>query len=211
MRLTWSSLRQKFCPVCFLLHLSALWEHCLDIGLALWILRTQLFTILVGFVLFESLVQVQDLLIELITASPWRIALFFALFGFVWVFPTYLSAAVLLKSDKRFLRRVAYRSTKNLKFLKTWLPCILGTLAFVILLIAIRAALGLVTTISDSVVGITSSMFHFCGYLLASMALFLGFVIFRQKIASSTIISWSERKAAVVTRPLRRVLPSLVS
>ena len=137
------------------------WTSILQLALVLWIVRVPLTMTVLGFVIlglvppaqdlfveFASrpawpaiLLQSDSLLAEVVRFPLWRILLFVVFIVVIWAVPTHYAARLLLDTDARFRQLAAAQRELPqgvcLAAMERSIPCILGLLTFVAVLIGI--------------------------------------------------------------------------
>src|SRR5262249_38869519 len=122
----------------------------IDVGLPLWVVRTQAITLFAGFLLFKLLTQARDLLVELITSSIISIAFFVLITTLVWTLPIYFSTIILLERDRRLFERLTVRKPKVQKLVTRLLPGCFGAATYIIIANGIIEATSGVGTIAET-------------------------------------------------------------
>lgn len=189
------------------------WPYVLDFCLTLWVLRAPVATLAIGALLMWFVPQAQDLLVEFaMPGEGWaRTAEFLLLILFVWAMPTHYSARLLVRTDERFVARLAERGTAFLPFLQKWTPRALGAFTFVIMLGgALRAWRNLpLIADTDLVTKIGANLILVSALLAVVGVVFWLYAVYRERIADTAAIGSMERLAGVAMRPLRRLLPAI--
>src|SRR5690242_12071195 len=115
--------------------LDRLWTGVLDLALVLWVARSSVGLLAIGFLLLGGAPQAQDLLIPLVGNSYYEIGLFFPLVFLLWAMPTHYAALLALDDDERLAH---YRQRHHSPWLDGLLrhgPRVMGALTFIAFLL----------------------------------------------------------------------------
>jgi hypothetical protein len=184
------------------------WQHCLDLGLVLWVVRVPIGAIAFSYLVLGLTPQAQDLLVELADAQrPWQIPVFFVLLFLMWAMPTHYAARHLLDTDERFQAHKRARNSRFLNAAEVAVPRILGILPFVAMLMAvIRSYLNLPDIADEGVTSaIKSYLLWFVFYLVAGAVLFLAYTLWRRQLAGTSIMVSAQHQAARLEPALNRI------
>lgn len=115
--------------------LDRLWTGVLDLALVLWVARSSVGLLAIGFLLLGGAPQAQDLLIPLVGNNYYEIGLFFPLVFLLWAMPTHYAALLALDDDERLAH---YRQRHHSPWLDGLLrhgPRVMGALTFIAFLL----------------------------------------------------------------------------
>ncbi|HET9715046.1 MAG TPA: hypothetical protein VFP60_02575 [Pseudolabrys sp.] len=186
--------------------LARFWQHCLDLGLVLWILRVPVCAVLFGLLLLGYTSQAQDLFVEF-AGQYGRAALFLFLLTVVWAGTTHYAARLLLDTDTRFRQYAARAASSYLFKLERWIPRLLGTAPFVIVLIAAERSLMNLPDIQDP--GVINAVRSNLRVLQAVVALvgigFFAYTVGRRSMSAGGLVQRAEARTGIVNRFLQRI------
>lgn len=185
------------------------WNHVLDLGLTLWVLRAIVVAMLLGFAILGLAPQAQDLLLDVAAGPWWYIILFLLPLFFVWAMPTHYAARLLVNTDRRYLLRIRRRQSGFLDTLQKWTPRMLGTLPFAAMLIGVARAWNNVPAVEPlSVTDEAKVSLVLLGlYLLASALIFWWYLTARKGMARLPIVEKLDAAARALIEPIAAKLP----
>src|SRR5215510_5849914 len=189
------------------------WEHVLDLGLILWVVRVPLAFVLLGLLILGTAAQAQDLFVELVGEEAKRIPLFLFLLVFVWAMPTHYAARLLLDTDDRFRAHVeqerAAASLRSLAAMETWVPRALGLLPFLgVILALVRSYVNLPYLDEKHVTdAIGRALFYLGVLVLITAGLFTWYMLRRRRDADVAGLRWARTIASLAAPLLRLISP----
>lgn len=180
------------------------WQKCLDLALVLWIVRVPLCAVIVGFLILDYTPQAQDLFTEF-ADNYGRIVLFLIVLTVVWAATTHYAARLLLDTDTRFRAYADARGSEFLACVERWIPRILGTAPFAVVLIASERSIFNLPQIEDEGVisGITWTLRIFDVLVLAFALAFLAYTVKRRDLMATQLVRRVEAKVSAVNRLLQ--------
>lgn len=193
--------------------LSRIWESVLDVALTAWVLRVPIAWGLFGFGLLWFAPQAQDLLInvadDFTDGNYWRVAGFVVVLILVWALPVHYVSRLLLENDAGFQARIALRNSRTIKCVQPILPGVLGMIPFVAMLFACgRAEWNLPELAPDLITQTTRQAIYFlAASILAGGAVFLAFILYRDRLVNSPVANRAERIAGPAARGLHWLNP----
>jgi hypothetical protein len=186
------------------------WQHVLDLGLALWILRGPLVAVAIGSLLLLKVPQSQDLLVEAAT-DPASVITLVLLLILVWAMPTHYAARLLLETDERFVQQVAAGGAFR-KWLQKWAPRILGALTILAMIGAAFRSRFNVPGVSNPeyTAGVRTNLLILASLLVVALIPFWVYTLVRRGwIARLSMVQGMERLAHRLLSPFDRLLQPL--
>jgi hypothetical protein len=192
--------------------LKRFWNHVLELGLTLWVLRAPVVALLFGFLILYAAPQAQDLLVDVAAGPWWYIVSLLLATLLVWAGTTHYASRLLLSTDARFLERVGGREDSFIGRLQKWTPRVLGAVPFAEMLVGVGRSYNNVPAVSDGATEAAKfSLKLLAVYLVCTLLVYGLYVIFRQRLAAGRLITSIERAVEALLAPLAKRLPTALA